>query len=325
MLNKVFAKYTGFLRNLKLSYYINNWLNARQLAHNRKLYKERGVQKSILAPIGSKDFKPSDATEIPWLDQPNAMELLEKNLEFHQLSAEEQTAVKHFVEEGYLILDSFFTNEQVNALNQEVEDLLHSGKAGFNYTGRKIMGLTDVSTLADETFFRNPRLLNFMQFILGRPLIPFHSINFIEGSEQRPHSDSIHMTTEPKGYLIAAWIALEDCHSGNGPLVFYPKSHRLNYVTTQDYESGNTFLTIGEDSNKKYEEKIAEILAAKTFEKRYFHAKKGSILLWHANLIHGGSPITQAGTTRKSMVCHYFGEGVICYHEMSQRPALMKK
>ena len=39
----------------------------------------------------------------------------------------------------------------------------------------------------------------------------------------------------------------------------------------------------------------------------------------------GGSPITRPGATRKSMVCHYFVEGVICYHEMSQRPALMKE
>jgi ectoine hydroxylase len=325
MLNKIFARYTGFLRNLKLSYYVNNLLNVPQLAHNRDLYKARGVQKSILAPIGSKDFKSSDNNEIPWLDQPDALLQLEKSKDFHLLSIEEQTAVKHFVEEGYLILDSFFSEKQVDELNEEVDGLLQSGKAGFNYTGRKIMGLTDVSSLANETFFRNHRLLNLMQFILGRPLIPFHSINFVEGSEQKPHSDSIHMTTEPKGYLIAAWIALEDCHSGNGPLVFYPKSHRLNYVTTEDYDSGNTFLTIGEESNKRYETKIAEILEAKTFEKRYFHAKKGSVLIWHANLIHGGSPIKQAGTTRKSMVCHYFGEGVICYHEMSQRPALMKK
>jgi ectoine hydroxylase len=324
MLNKVFARYTGFLRNLKLSYYINNWLNARQLQHNRKLYKDRGVQKSILAPIGSKDFEPTKVTELPWLDQPNALQQLETHPDFHQLSGVEQTAVNHFVEEGYLILESFFSENDVNTLNTEVENLLQTGKAGFNYTGRKIMGLTDVSTLANETFFRNASLMRLMQFILGRPLIPFHSINFIEGSEQRPHSDSIHMTTEPKGYLIAAWIALEDCHSGNGPLVFYPKSHRLDYVTTQDYDSGNTFLTIGEESNKRYEAKIAEIIAAKTYEKCFFHAKKGSVLLWHANLIHGGSPITQAGTTRKSMVCHYFGEGVICYHEMSQRPALMK-
>jgi len=47
------------------------------------------------------------------------------------------------------------------------------------------------------------------------------------------------------------------------------------------------------------------------------------VLIWHANLLHGGSPILRPGATRRSMVCHYFAEGVICYHEMSQRPALV--
>jgi hypothetical protein len=34
-------------------------------------------------------------------------------------------------------------------------------------------------------------------------------------------------------------------------------------------------------------------------------------------------PVKQEGSTRKSMVAHYFAEGVICYHEISQRPALV--
>jgi ectoine hydroxylase-related dioxygenase (phytanoyl-CoA dioxygenase family) len=76
-------------------------------------------------------------------------------------------------------------------------------------------------------------------------------------------------------------------------------------------------------SNRKYEDKIEEIIAEKGLEKRIFEAKRGDVLIWHANLLHGGSPIAREGLTRRSMVCHYFVEGVICYHEMTQRPALM--
>ena len=50
----------------------------------------------------------------------------------------------------------------------------------------------------------------------------------------------------------------------------------------------------------------------------------GDVLVWHANLLHGGGPILREGATRRSMVAHYFCEEVICYHEMTQRPALLE-
>jgi hypothetical protein len=36
-----------------------------------------------------------------------------------------------------------------------------------------------------------------------------------------------------------------------------------------------------------------------------FHPKKGDALIWHADLVHGGSPRTLAGVTRQSLVTHY--------------------
>jgi hypothetical protein len=59
--------------------------------------------------------------------------------------------------------------------------------------------------------------VDILDFLLGRPVHPFQTINFIQGSEQRAHSDFVHMTTEPMGYLIAAWIALEKTDSETAP------------------------------------------------------------------------------------------------------------
>ncbi|MEZ4931727.1 MAG: phytanoyl-CoA dioxygenase family protein [Saprospiraceae bacterium] len=321
-LRDTFKKQTGFLRGLKLSYVVNNWLNAKKLQHNKELYKKFGVKKSIYAPIGSKDFGYSLAGSPPWLDLPGIAETLPQNPEFQQFSKDEQKQILHFIENGFLILKGFYNDEEVAALNTEVERLLKEHKTDFNYTGKKIMDAYRFSEVIDEVFFRNERLLKLLQFLMGKKIIPFQTINFIEGSEQRAHSDSIHMTTHPPGYLIASWTALEKIHEGNGPLFYYPGSHRLPYLTTQDYDSGNTKFFLGE-SNKKYEDKVEEVLKDACLEKAYFHAEKGDVLVWHANLLHGGAPITEKGATRKSMVAHYFCEEVICYHEMSQRPALI--
>jgi len=324
MLARFFQKYTGFLRNLKASYVINNWLHAGQLRHNRAYYRRFGLRKNVFSPIGSKDFGGKHDPDIPWLDQPGALERLEQHPWFQALDAGMQSKIRQFVTDGYTVLENYFPESATTALNAEVDRLLDSGETGFNYTGRKIFNLPEQSDVA-ESFFRHPSLLEVLSFLLGKPALPFQSMNFTVGSEQRAHSDSIHMMTEPPGYLIATWIALEDCTEENGPLFYYPGSHRLPIVTTEHYNSGNTFFTIGENSNRRYEDKIAEVIAENGLQKQLFVAKRGDVLIWHANLLHGGSPITRPGATRKSMVCHYFAEGVFCYHEMSQRPALIKR
>jgi ectoine hydroxylase-related dioxygenase (phytanoyl-CoA dioxygenase family) len=37
-----------------------------------------------------------------------------------------------------------------------------------------------------------------------------------------------------------------------------------------------------------------------------FLPKKGDVFIWHAQLLHGGSPIKNPQITRKSLVSHYF-------------------
>ena len=64
---------------------------------------------------------------------------------------------------------------------------------------------------------------------MGHQTKLFQSINFLTGSEQHTHSDSIHMSTFPLGGMAAAWVALEDITPGNGPLRYYTSSHKLPY------------------------------------------------------------------------------------------------
>jgi hypothetical protein len=322
-LRDIFKNQTGFLRGLKLSYVINNWLNRDKLQHNKALYKKFGVDKSIYASIGSKDFGYSLAEGVPWLDIPGIAGTLADNEEYKAFSEEEQGHICNFIENGFFVLRGFYKEEEIERMNKEVDRLLGEQKTGFNYTGRKIMDAYRFSDVIDKDFFRNEKLLKLLNFLMGKKIIPFQTINFIQGSEQRAHSDSIHMTSYPPGYLIASWTALEDVHEGNGPLYYYPGSHRLPILTTQDYDSGNTSLFLGKESNKRYDDKVEEVLKEACFEKEYFHEKKRDVLVWHANLLQGGEAIHQEGATRKSMVAHYFCEGVISYHEISQRPALI--
>ena len=69
--------------------------------------------------------------------------------------------------------------------------------------------------------------------------------------------------------------------------------------------------------HEKYEPRIQEILEESKIEPHYFHANKGDVLIWHANLIQGGSMRRDLELSRKALVCHFFVKGSFAYHDLS--------
>ena len=323
-LNYVFKKYTGSLRNMKFVYVINNLLNASKLRRNKSIYKKYGLKKSVYAPIGSHIFK--DRQEEPvWTMRDETKRWDEhRRTVFEQFSMPLQEKIKQFLDDGYLVLDSFFDDSEVLSMRKELDDRGKNLDAHTNYTGKKIPDIHLESKVIREKFTGNPEILQLLSFLLGKRAIPFQSIGFYEGSEQKAHSDYIHMSTFPDGYLIAAWVALEDCGPDNGQLFYYPKSHQLPIIRKYHYDSGINSWRTGQTDYVDYEDALEEKLEQSDLQKVFWPAKAGDLLIWNAHFVHGGSPIEEKGKSRKSIVSHYFGDGVICYHDITQRPALLR-
>ncbi len=308
-----------FLRGFKLTYIVYNFLHGKELTHNKEAYKNAHFKKPLFWTLSSEDFTDLD-NPSPWLDQPNALEQLKSHPKFAGFSPILQEKLVGWVEKGYIILDNFFSLDQVQQANADIEELLKTGTIEQLPNGKIMFAFKKSAILHDMA--ANSELVALLAFILGKEIIPFQTINFIHGSQQRAHSDSIHMTTHPQGYMLASWIALEDTDADNGPLLYYPGSHRLPYLMNKDYAHKSSFLTV--DSNYTgYENKVEEVLTHEDFPMHTLHVKAGSLLIWHANLIHGGSAINDPKRTRKSMVTHYYAKDVIKYHEITQRPTLI--
>ena len=316
-------KYSGILRNLRITYWLYNMANIKKLKNNKKLYKSYGVNKKVWQSVAHADIK-NNSMDIPWMDKKNiTAEAIKNHPSYHQFDEIIQQQLLQWPYNGYLIIPNFFT-DKVDGVNDEIERLREENKVDFNFTGRKIMDAWQQSDIINAVF-KDEKLLRIFEFIFQKKPIPFQTINFNYGSEQKPHSDSIHMTTEPLGYLAAVWVALEDIQINSGELVYYKGSHKLHYVMSEHYNTGNTAIKLGENNYDQYELAIDEIIKTENLKPQFFHAKKGDILIWHANLLHGGSKINEVNLTRKSMVAHYYADGVLCYHEISQRPAIIKK
>lgn len=305
------------IRNYKLPYIVYNFFNKRKLKHNIPLYKKYGIRKSYFSSISSKDF-----AQLPSNERKLDYQRLKKTNFYKSLSAENQGSVERFDDQGYLILKNYLSSETADQINDEIDKLMAKGTIKFRYGG-KLMFVIHHSEIIKNTG-NNKDLLEFLSILMDGQAKLFQSINFINGSQQKTHSDSIHMTTYPLGGLLGVWIALEGIDENNGALHYIPESHKLPYFLNSDYDNEGDALKIGKKSYKAYEEFLEEKVKELGLKKEIFRARKGDLLIWHANILHGGEPHPDKSRTRKSLVYHYFDENSICYHEVTQRPALFE-
>ena len=79
----------------------------------------------------------------------------------------------------------------------------------------------------------NPSVLALLARLYGRRAFPFQTLNFPVGTQQHPHTDSVHFSSMPERFMCGVWVALEDIHPDAGPLMYYPGSHRLPVFTNE--------------------------------------------------------------------------------------------
>ncbi len=261
-----------------------------------------------------------DSGPKPWLDRDDWSDRLQA------LSHAEADVCREWVASGCAILPGLIPHALLDRAWSAYEQTVQRGvislpaePAGeddrlpgrFKNPHEKVRGFCDVA--------KYPELLRWLRLLLGHPVKLLQTIASHKGSQQPAHSDSIHMTTYPLGYLAAAWIAFEDIHPDSGPLEYYPGSHRLPYIFSRELGiSVEDMQKEGYSSYKaSYEPMVRKMVATGGLQPRYFAARKGDVLVWHANLLHGGSPRNDLSLTRKALVAHYFAKGAFVYHDLS--------
>jgi len=309
----------GIIKRSKIAYSIYNFFHKKELEHNEILFRKWGIKKRYFSPLSSKDFKNITIENKKTIS--DNIDFSSCKL-FNRLNETNQKNILSFHQNGFAKINSYASVEQVNAINAEINKLIANKTLQLNSSNKLMFAIHHSKLIKD--FGNDENLKELLAKLIGGTPVLFQSINFLMGSEQRTHSDSIHMTTFPSGGLLGVWFALEDIIMDNGPLHYYPKSHLLPYYLNSDYENEGSLLFIGNKSYKNYEEMIAEKIKENGMKKEIFTAKKGDMFIWHANLFHGGEPHKDKNLTRLSMVFHYFNKDSVCYHEITQRPALIK-
>ncbi|GEP12646.1 hypothetical protein MMMDOFMJ_4617 [Methylobacterium gnaphalii] len=131
----------------------------------------------------------------------------------------------------------------------------------------------------------------------GEPIL-FNSLNFIYGSTQAAHYDSWFMPPRVKDKMLATSICLDVHHDDNGPVFYYPGSHKIPPFVFP--HGGIAKLDADLAPAVQYATETSRDL-----KKELFRGKPGDVLIWHGQLLHGGSAINSMQDTRRSLVSHY--------------------
>ena len=248
-----------------------------------------------------------------------------------------------FESDGFLIVDPVVSEPVLDGILADVAGKFPT--RSFGGVERAVGRVQDAwkKSANVKALARAPRIMGVLEELHGRKPLPFQTLNFPIGTQQRAHSDTIHFDSIPSGLMCGVWTALEDIDMDNGPLIYYPGTHKLPVISMDDvdvdgrikagfYENLHrkarqvwqmsrqlaqgrvpTPLPIVEDAYESYEEYIGRLIEQIGPEPSYGILKKGQSLIWASNLLHGGAPQRDMTRSRHSQVTHYYFEGCKYY------------
>lgn len=270
-----------------------------------------------MAPL---DF---DRATLTWVDQDGFDDELNRRRKDGRVVEKDADLLRDWHRDGYAYFPGAASGAEVDAMIADYERYWQERPAGLKVLceGRgvtpiaempsrselghhhyRLLDVQDISEAARRLILL-PRITSFLRHVFDETPVAMQSLLFEYGSEQGTHQDFPYVQARILSRLVGCWIALEDVREDNGPLFYYPGSHRI-----PKFDWGGGHLEF-DGKNEKLVDDFGHFLEESCekagLERLTFHAKKGDVFLWHAALVHGGSPTLDPNATRLSLVAHF--------------------
>jgi phytanoyl-CoA hydroxylase len=264
------------------------------------------VEAAAFEPV---PFEPVSSETVPFETVP-----------FESQSFEPQSFEPQWERDGYVILRGVLEPSACDALGEVLGEAWRYGHPDQlvvdSTTGRsrkleagdarRLTRAVDTHVHYPEAreLLANPVVTGKLRAIFGADPLYFQTLVFELGSEQGLHQDTSFVVVDDPMAMVGVWIALEDVQAGSGELRYVPGSHRLE---PYEFAPGRRHFDSSIDPPALHEEYyplITQRCVDFGLTEQRFLARKGDVLIWSADLVHGGSPIVDATLTRRSLVAH---------------------
>ena len=253
-----------------------------------------------------------------------------QKLKFHHPKTGNRLALDHAANFAY---SSLVAPRIMNKKSQN-QYIGEQAKTGFNRTASQDGALHQWSIPVDGFPYyllaRDFEMLDLLSTLMGSAVAPIQTRTYGRGSNIPSHSDIYFADTLPqRGRMIGMIVALEDFKPEAGPTYFIPGTHNvslwdyaavglLNGAPTGSSEGVDFNVTeyiraaratpkenLNNNAASGYFKVLQDILDGQGWQRRSAELKRGDVLIWAGNLIHGSQPVQDANSTRLSMSAHY--------------------
>jgi ectoine hydroxylase-related dioxygenase (phytanoyl-CoA dioxygenase family) len=245
-----------------------------------------------------------------------------------------------FQRDGYLVLPAVFSEDEIRRMRAEADRILElilnssvalgrrSGRLDWRELAdgtqivRKIQPINDLSDYLAQVS-NDPRLIQPMRQIMGHePVLMEEKLNYkqplpqrVEGVEIRPTDDRFPVHNDWAYYraqsypqdILSSAISMDDSTVESGPLHVWPGSHREHL----EHDSVSLGLQV-KPGLIDYEGGV-DILAP-----------AGSVMIFHALLVHNARPNT-SGRPRRIMIYSHYPDRVDMGHDVRNGPTRVRE
>lgn len=297
--------------------------------HWRRIGRYRGYLPNPAAPRPENPSRMRARFGGLWTDAPDAADVIAGRHSIGALSDCNAELLTGWIKDGYVILRGAIPAHLLDAAGTDLDRAYQGGFAALmfqclslnpndifwrpdiNAKPAKALDLHWHSEGIRDLIFA-PAIVEFLHLIFERKPLASQSLGFLRGSGQPAHQDTAYVVYSHARRFAASWIALEDVTEGAGELLYYPGSHEFpDFVYGERYKSLHEAMRMnvaGGNSLRDAEEQHGQGLIRQAEHRRMAEhrllAKAGDVLIWHADLAHGGKPISN-NATRRSVVTHY--------------------
>lgn len=297
------------------------------LQHYLRFGRGRGFLSNVKAS------RPSHAAALAtpfgglWPDAANAADIVRGKLDIGAITERQVEKLHFWMQNGYVILENAIPAPIIDKTAQDLDRAYAGGFPDLRFEGHaiapehitwrpeinphpaKALDIHHFSAAIRNMMFADA-IAEFLALIFESKAFASQTLGFLRGSAQEGHQDSAYVVYSIPRQFAATWVALEDVTLGAGELFYYPGSHRFeDFVYHERYKSiSEARRMTGEQPTREVIERhvrsLEERAQQRGIPKTPFAAKKGDVLVWHSDLVHGGDPVSRV-TTRKSIVTHY--------------------
>lgn len=247
--------------------------------------------------------------------------------------------VNKYHEDGFLLLNSVFSPEEIQAMNQELPFLMEDDGPRKvkekNGEIRSYYGVHQVNSLYKHTACDARLIEPIMQLLESEIYIYQTKINFkkgLKGEWWEWHQDYPYWKIEdgmPTPRVLSAMIYLDDVTEFNGPLMVIPGSHKEGIAAFN--KDPNAIQNNSSDEESWTGSNLKFTINQKLLEKGFIEnnivsttGKAGSVLLFHGNIYHG-SNCNMSPIDRKTLIVTYNSTENVLTETKTKRPEFLSE